>query len=113
MVFRVLKLIIQTLAVGVNLPAHLVIIKGTQTWAGAANGMREYSDVDIQQMMGRAGRPQYDNSGTVIIMCEKSKVGMVSPAISFLMMGAEAHPAVSPENLLADCAGKLPSHQPV
>lgn len=63
---------------GVNLPAHLVIIKGTQTWAGAANGLREYSDVDIQQMMGRAGRPQYDTSGTVIIMCEKSKVSMVS-----------------------------------
>jgi replicative superfamily II helicase len=72
------KLIYQTLAVGVNLPAHLVIIKGTQTWSGVVTGMREYSDVDIQQMMGRAGRPQYDNSGTVIIMCEKGKVAMVS-----------------------------------
>lgn len=113
MVFSASKLIAQTLAVGVNLPAHLVIIKGTQTWAGAANGMREYSDVDIQQMMGRAGRPQYDNSGTVIIMCEKSKVGMVSSAVSFPMMGAGAHPTVSPKNLFADCAGKLPPYQPV
>ena len=60
-----------------NLPAHLVIIKGTQTWTGAAKGMRDYSDVDIQQMMGRAGRPQYDTSGKVIIMCERSKVTMV------------------------------------
>ncbi|WVF71202.1 hypothetical protein IAT40_006002 [Kwoniella sp. CBS 6097] len=63
-----------TLAVGVNLPAHTVIIKGTMTWHGAAAGFREYTDIEIQQMMGRAGRPQYDTSGTVIIMCDRSKV---------------------------------------
>lgn len=38
----------QTLAVGVNLPAHLVIIKGTAAWNGKEQGFREYSDVDIQ-----------------------------------------------------------------
>ncbi|OCF30683.1 hypothetical protein I316_07647 [Kwoniella heveanensis BCC8398] len=63
-----------TLAVGVNLPAHTVIIKGTMTWHGAPAGFREYTDIEIQQMMGRAGRPQYDTSGTVIIMCDRSKV---------------------------------------
>ncbi|BEI86620.1 hypothetical protein CcaverHIS002_0609070 [Cutaneotrichosporon cavernicola] len=61
-----------TLAVGVNLPAHLVVIKGTSCWAG--QGFREYSDIDIQQMMGRAGRPQFDNSGTVVIMCNNTKL---------------------------------------
>lgn len=35
-----------TLAVGVNLPAHLVVIKGTFMWNG--QGFREYSDIDIQ-----------------------------------------------------------------
>lgn len=58
----------QTLAVGVNLPAHLVVIKGTSCWAG--QGFREYSDIDIQQMMGRAGRPQFDTSGTVVVSLE-------------------------------------------
>ncbi|ODN72827.1 hypothetical protein L202_08260 [Cryptococcus amylolentus CBS 6039] len=63
-----------TLAVGVNLPAHTVVIKGVMAWQGPATGFKEYSDIDIQQMMGRAGRPQYDNSGVVVVMCERSKV---------------------------------------
>ncbi|WWD02678.1 hypothetical protein V865_000719 [Kwoniella europaea PYCC6329] len=63
-----------TLAVGVNLPAHTVIIRGTTAWHGAVTGFKEYSDIDIQQMMGRAGRPQFDKSGTVIVICEQSKV---------------------------------------
>ncbi|KAI8992252.1 P-loop containing nucleoside triphosphate hydrolase protein [Pilobolus umbonatus] len=55
-----------TLAVGVNLPAHLVIIKSTK---GYQNGcLSEYSDLDILQMMGRAGRVGLDTSGCVIIL---------------------------------------------
>ena len=37
------------------------------SWAGPVIGFREYSDIEIQQMMGRAGRPQYDKSGVVIV----------------------------------------------
>ncbi|CAO0800764.1 unnamed protein product [Mucor circinelloides] len=56
-----------TLAVGVNLPAHLVIVKSTQ--AGYQNGnLDEYSDIDLLQMMGRAGRPGLDTSGCVVIL---------------------------------------------
>lgn len=41
---------------GVNLPAHLVIIKST---AHYIKGMfQEYSQSEILQMIGRAGRPQ-------------------------------------------------------
>ncbi|KAI8646499.1 P-loop containing nucleoside triphosphate hydrolase protein [Parasitella parasitica] len=55
-----------TLAVGVNLPAHLVVIKSTQ---GYQNGsLDEYSDIDLLQMMGRAGRPGLDTSGCVVIL---------------------------------------------
>ncbi|TFY60086.1 hypothetical protein EVJ58_g5372 [Rhodofomes roseus] len=57
-----------TLAVGVNLPAHTVILKGVKIFQN--NAMQEYSDLDIMQMMGRAGRPQFDKEGVAIIMCE-------------------------------------------
>ncbi|KIP12313.1 hypothetical protein PHLGIDRAFT_330001 [Phlebiopsis gigantea 11061_1 CR5-6] len=58
-----------TLAVGVNLPAHTVIIKGVKLFQGGAR-WAEYSDLDIMQMMGRAGRPQFDKEGVAVIMCE-------------------------------------------
>ncbi|KAG9103375.1 Sec63 [Ceratobasidium sp. 370] len=58
-----------TLAVGVNFPAHAVIVKGVMQWTGA--GWAEYSAQDIMQMLGRAGRPQFDREGVAIIMCEK------------------------------------------
>lgn len=43
-----------TLAVGVNLPCHFVIIKNTMSWQ--AGGLAEYADLEIMQMLGRAGR---------------------------------------------------------
>ena len=55
-----------TLAVGVNLPAHLVVIKSTQRWSKA--GYEEYSVLDMLQMIGRAGRPQFDTKGVAVIM---------------------------------------------
>ncbi|KAG5724012.1 ATP-dependent DNA helicase MER3 [Termitomyces sp. T112] len=57
-----------TLAVGVNLPAHMVVIKGVQTFNN--NTSVEYSDLDIMQMLGRAGRPQFDKDGIALIICE-------------------------------------------
>ncbi|KAG8935054.1 Sec63 [Tulasnella sp. 417] len=60
-----------TLAVGVNLPAHTVVIKGTQMWSGTL--WTEYCDLDIMQMLGRAGRPQFDKEGLAIIMCSSDK----------------------------------------
>lgn len=46
----------RTLAMGVNLPAHLVVIKSTMQYVGGS--CEEYSDADLLQMIGRAGRPQ-------------------------------------------------------
>ncbi|KAJ7256507.1 Sec63 Brl domain-containing protein [Mycena haematopus] len=57
-----------TLAVGVNLPAHTVVIKGVQIFQN--NVSAEYSDLDVMQMLGRAGRPQFDKDGIAIIICE-------------------------------------------
>ncbi|KAI9770420.1 MAG: Sec63 [Geoglossum simile] len=61
-----------TLAVGVNLPCHLVIIKNTVTWTAA--GPKEYADLDIMQMLGRAGRPQFDDSAVAVIMTRRERV---------------------------------------
>jgi ATP-dependent DNA helicase HFM1/MER3 len=58
-----------SLAVGVNLPAFLVIIRGTQMFDGKE--VRDYSDLDVFQMMGRAGRPQFDTEGICAIMTDQ------------------------------------------
>ncbi|KAF9495867.1 P-loop containing nucleoside triphosphate hydrolase protein [Pleurotus eryngii] len=67
---KTLRLVVatSTLAVGVNLPAHMVVIKGVKTFHNSVTV--EYSDLDIMQMLGRAGRPQFDKDGIAIIMCE-------------------------------------------
>uniref|UniRef100_A0A8U7MRM1 DNA 3'-5' helicase n=3 Tax=Corvus moneduloides TaxID=1196302 RepID=A0A8U7MRM1_CORMO len=51
---------------GVNLPAHLVVIKSTMHYVGGV--FQEYSETDILQMIGRAGRPQFDTTATAVIM---------------------------------------------
>ncbi|KAF1832065.1 ATP-dependent DNA helicase MER3 [Decorospora gaudefroyi] len=61
-----------TLAVGVNLPCHLVIIKNTVTYA--SEGLQEYSDLEMMQMLGRAGRPQFDDTAVAVIMTRQAKV---------------------------------------
>ncbi|ANB15899.1 Brr2p [Sugiyamaella lignohabitans] len=57
-----------TLAWGVNLPAHTVIIKGTQVYNPQRGRWTELSPQDVIQMLGRAGRPRYDNYGEGIII---------------------------------------------
>lgn len=63
-----------TLAWGVNLPAHTVIIKGTQIYNPEKGRWTELSPLDIMQMLGRAGRPQYDASGEGIIITQHSEL---------------------------------------
>lgn len=61
-----------TLAVGVNLPCHLVIVKNTVCWQDG--GCKEYSDLEMMQMLGRAGRPQFDDSAVAVILTRKERV---------------------------------------
>jgi pre-mRNA-splicing helicase BRR2 len=63
-----------TLAWGVNLPAHAVIIRGTQIYDPAKGRWAELSPLDILQMLGRAGRPQYDSEGEGIIITQHSEL---------------------------------------
>lgn len=69
-----------TLAAGVNLPCHFVIIKNTVAWQDA--GPKEYSDLDVMQMLGRAGRPQFDQSAVAIILTRLEKVAKYENLVS-------------------------------
>lgn len=64
-----------TLAVGVNFPAHLVVIKSTLQYS-KRGGYEEYQPSMVLQMIGRAGRPQFDTSGTAVIMTTESNVSL-------------------------------------
>ncbi|EDO07662.1 sec63 domain containing protein [Babesia bovis T2Bo] len=63
-----------TLSWGVNLPAHTVIIKGTQVYSPEEGCWTELCPLSVQQMLGRAGRPQYDKEGKGIIITSHSKL---------------------------------------
>ncbi|GAB4820015.1 hypothetical protein N2152v2_007061 [Parachlorella kessleri] len=63
-----------TLAWGVNLPAHTVIIKGTQLYNPQKGGFTDLGMLDVQQIFGRAGRPQYEDSGEGIILTTHDKL---------------------------------------
>ncbi|QDS75045.1 hypothetical protein FKW77_006241 [Venturia effusa] len=69
-----------TLAVGVNLPCHFVIIKNTCTYTN--EGLKEYSDLEVMQMLGRAGRPQFDSTAVAVIMTRQEKVKKYEKMVS-------------------------------
>ncbi|KAL8917735.1 MAG: hypothetical protein Q9208_007787 [Pyrenodesmia sp. 3 TL-2023] len=62
-----------TLAWGVNLPAHLVVVKGTQFFDAKIEGYKDMDLTDVLQMLGRAGRPQFDTSGIARIFTQDAK----------------------------------------
>ncbi|XP_067305469.1 activating signal cointegrator 1 complex subunit 3 [Pseudorasbora parva] len=62
-----------TLAWGVNFPAHLVVVKGTEYYDGKTHRYVDYPITDVLQMMGRAGRPQFDDQGKAVILVHDIK----------------------------------------
>ena len=62
-----------TLAWGMNFPSHLVIIKGTEYFDAKQKRYVDFPITDVLQMMGRAGRPQFDKSGVAVIMVHEPK----------------------------------------
>ncbi|XP_021313849.1 ATP-dependent DNA helicase MER3 homolog isoform X2 [Sorghum bicolor] len=63
-----------TLAHGINLPAHTVVIKSTQFFNKEKGLYVEYERSMVLQMCGRAGRAPFDDTGTIIIMTRKETV---------------------------------------
>lgn len=62
-----------TLAWGVNFPAHLVVIKGTEYYDGKQRRYVDMPITDVLQMMGRAGRPQFDENGVAVVLVHDIK----------------------------------------
>jgi replicative superfamily II helicase len=60
-----------TLAWGVNLPARCVVIRDTR-YHDPLEGEVEMSPLDILQMLGRAGRPGYDERGYAWVICDSA-----------------------------------------
>lgn len=63
-----------TLAWGVNLPAHAVIIKGTQVYDSNRGSFVDLSVLDVLQIFGRAGRPGMESSGVGYICTGEEKL---------------------------------------
>jgi ATP-dependent DNA helicase HFM1/MER3 len=59
----------------------MVIMKSTVAYAGP-NTVKEYSDLETMQMLGRAGRPQFDDSGVAVIMTRLHRVPFYENMIS-------------------------------
>ncbi|ORX42129.1 Sec63-domain-containing protein [Piromyces finnis] len=62
-----------TLAWGINSPAHLVVVKGTEFYDKKTDTYVDFPITDVLQMMGRAGRPQFDDTGIAQIMVQDTK----------------------------------------
>ncbi|AKH98494.1 DEAD/DEAH box helicase [Halanaeroarchaeum sulfurireducens] len=61
-----------TLAWGVNLPARCVVIRDTKLH-DPLEGEVDMSPLDVIQMIGRAGRPGYDDVGYGWVVCDRSE----------------------------------------
>jgi hypothetical protein len=51
----------------------LVIVKGTEYYDGALKRYVDFPITDVLQMMGRAGRPQFDTSAEAVVMVHEPK----------------------------------------
>ncbi len=59
-----------TLAAGINLPAKTVIVRDTKRYDVSGFGWKDIPVMEVQQMLGRAGRPKYDREGFGIIIAK-------------------------------------------
>ena len=74
-----------TLAAGVNLPAKRVIIRDLTRWDSSFQSNQPLPVLEIQQMLGRAGRPGFDVDGEgVLIAKNNEQEGETEPVLSRL-----------------------------
>ena len=94
-----------TLAWGVNTPAHLVIVKGTEFYDAPSKRYVDYPITDVLQMMGRAGRPQYDRHGVAVIMVHEPKKSFYKKFLYEPFPVESSLPEQLPDHLNAEIVG--------
>jgi activating signal cointegrator complex subunit 3 len=55
------------------MPAHLVVVKGTEFFDGKTKRYVDFPITDVIQMMGRAGRPQFDDEAVAVVLVHDVK----------------------------------------
>jgi len=72
---RLIKLIAATptLAAGINMPARKVIVRDCKRYDALLGYNAPIPVMEIQQMLGRAGRPGYDDLGEAILVAKKRR----------------------------------------
>ena len=61
-----------TLAQGVNLPASRVVVRDTRRWSTIAARSMPLPVMEVRQMMGRAGRPGFDEYGESFLVSKNT-----------------------------------------
>jgi helicase len=65
-----------TLAMGIDYPASWVFLRDVKRFDGSASEL--ISNLECQQILGRAGRPRYDEEGFAVVMCAEKDLRGVS-----------------------------------
>jgi len=70
---RALKALVATptLAAGINLPARRVVVRDTTRYNDALGMQTPIPAMEIQQMLGRAGRPRFDRVGEALLVARR------------------------------------------
>ncbi len=58
-----------TLAYGINMPAHTVLVRDTTRYSGVS-GAQKLGVNEVTQLFGRAGRPKYDTQGRALLLAK-------------------------------------------
>lgn len=69
-----------TLAAGVNLPARRVLVRDLKRWDDGMS--RPLPVMEVRQMLGRAGRPKYDDRGEAWVYCKGTDGWEVADAVA-------------------------------
>lgn len=103
-----------TLAWGVNFPAHLVVVKGTEYYDGKSRRYVDMPITDVLQMMGRAGRPQFDDQGVAVVLVHDAKKNFYKKFLYEPFPVESSLLAVIPDHLCAEIvAGTIRTKQDV
>jgi activating signal cointegrator complex subunit 3 len=65
------------------LTRSICFLQGTEYYDGKTKRYIDYDIIDILQMMGRAGRPQYDQHGKAVILVHEPKKELLQEGCIF------------------------------